>query len=89
MIIKIKEFGSVDEKHKNNDLPHALPDLDEDVTFILNRPNFVCGPIAHRMRKIGYKCEKSQKKNMHWLYTQCSSSILSTVTNGWMNLISI
>ena len=33
-------------------------DIDEDVKWILGRPNFQCGPISRRLREIGYKCDK-------------------------------
>ncbi len=32
--------------------------LDNDLKFILGRPNFMCANIANRLRQMGYECEK-------------------------------
>jgi len=37
-------------------------DLDEELIFILGRPNFALGKIAHRMREMGYQCDTKSEK---------------------------
>ena len=51
--------------------PGAPFALDERVRFILGRPNFITGPVAHRLRALGHdintKCEDEQAYVLHWL----------------------
>lgn len=43
----------------------------DDVQWILGRPNFWCGPIAHQLVKLGHKiapkAEAEQAYVLHWL----------------------
>lgn len=53
------------EKRK---LPFALC---HNITWILGRPNFVCGPIAHKLVRLGHKippkAEDEQAYVLYWL----------------------
>lgn len=48
-----------------------MMELTDDVQWILGRPNFWCGPIAHRLVKLGHvipaKAEAEQAYVLHWL----------------------
>ena len=34
-------------------------EMDEDIKFILGRPNYFCGKIARRLRELGHECERN------------------------------
>ncbi len=42
----------------NNEVLDKNKNLNEELIFILGRPNFTCGKIAERLRKKGLKCER-------------------------------
>ncbi len=46
-------------------------ELNTETTWILGRPNFVCGPIADALREIGNdikrKAEEEQAFVIHWM----------------------
>lgn len=46
-------------------------ELNEVTKEILGKPNFVCGPIAHKLKKFGHKikpkAEEEQAYVIHWL----------------------
>lgn len=52
----------------------GVPDLtDDEVRWILGRPNFVTGPFAHLLRAAGHqiptKCEEEQAYTIHYWLT--------------------
>ena len=53
---------------------NCLPALNEDLRFILGRPNFWCGPYARVLRLTGMeiapKAEQEQAAVIHWLLGQ-------------------
>lgn len=48
---------SSDKCHIQNVIKRNWAGIDEDIKFILGRPNFACGRIAARLRELGYECE--------------------------------
>lgn len=46
-------------------------ELNDDTRWILGRPNFFCGPIAHQLRRMGRdiprKAEDEQAAVLHWM----------------------
>ena len=45
-------------------------ELNSDLRHILGRPNFVCGPIARRLRELGYECkEKAEDEQALVIHT--------------------
>lgn len=53
------------------DLAHALPPLDDALTYILGRPNFVCCGVSGYLRERGHsiapKAEAEQAAVIHWM----------------------
>lgn len=52
---------------------YSLPPLDEEVRWILGRPNFMCAGIAGALRMSGQeikrKAEEEQAAVLHWMLT--------------------
>lgn len=50
-----------------------VPPFDDEVRWIMGRPNFVTGPFAHLLRAMGHtiptKCEEEQAYTIHWWLT--------------------
>jgi len=47
--------------------------FDDEIEFILGRPNFWCGPVARRLREQGHNIkEKSEVEQAHVLYWMMS-----------------
>lgn len=59
---------------------------DDEVKFILGRPSFVTGPIAHRLRYLGHdiarKMEEEQAYVLHWML-----SIYMNSGTAWRDIV--
>jgi hypothetical protein len=70
-----------------------MVELNEDVRWILGRPNFACAPIAQCLRKLGYqidtRAEAEQAAAIHWMLTLYESYGAAWKTEGRIILATV